>query len=108
MIAFVIKSGSRSIQFLQEELVKNFDVIRVMQCQLSPQGEPDVKWHCDGANHIKRQKAFENTRSLSIVGFTKATDRLHEQLCCRGSDYSLGKCMQRSVKHLKFQRTLWS
>ena len=108
MIAFVIKSGSRSIQFLQEELVKNFDVIRVMQCQLSPQGEPDVKWHFDGANHIKRQKAFENTRSRSIVGFTKATDQLHEQLCCRGSDYSLDKCMQRSVKHLKFQRTLWS
>ena len=56
-----------------------------------------------GENHIKRQKAFENTRSLSSFGFTKATDSLREQVCCRGSDPSLGKCMQRSVKLLNFK-----
>ena len=44
----------------------------------SPQGEADVKGHCDGANHIKRQKAFENTRSLSSFGFTETTDPLRE------------------------------
>ena len=55
-----------------------------MQCQLSPQGEADVKRYCDGAKHTKRQKAFQNTRSLSSFGFTKVTDSLNEQLCCRG------------------------
>ena len=68
----------------------------------SPQREADVKHHCDGANHIKCQKVFENTRSLSSFGFTKATDSLCEQVCCRGSDSRLGKCMQRSAKLLKF------
>ena len=42
------------------------------------QGEADVKPHCDGANHIKWQKALGNTRSLSSFGFTKATDPLVE------------------------------
>ena len=72
----------------------------------SPQRQSDVKRHCDGANHIKRQKVFENTRSLSSFRFTKATDSPREQVCCRGSDSRLGKCMQRSVKLLKFQRNL--
>ena len=57
----------------------------------SPRREADVKCHCDGANHIKRQKAFENTKLLRSFGFTKATYPLHEQLCCRGSDSRLGK-----------------
>ena len=74
----------------------------------SHQKEADVKRHCGGANHIKRQKAFENTTSLSSFGFTKATDSLREQVCCRGSDSGLGKCMQRSAKLLIFQRNFWS
>ena len=80
--------------------------LRNVSC--SPQKEADVKRHCDGANHIKRQKAFENTRSLSSFAFTKATDSLREQVCCRGSDSRLGKCMQRSATLLKCQRNLWS
>ena len=74
----------------------------------SPQKQADIRRHCAGGNHIKRQKAFENTRSLSTFGFTKATDPLRERVCCRGSNSRLGKCMQRSVKLLKFQINLWS
>ena len=82
----------------------------VCLCNVScfPQREADVKRHCDGANHIKRRKAFENTRSLSSFRFTKATDSPREQVCCRGSDSRQGKCMQRNVKLLKFQRNLRS
>ena len=69
----------------------------------SPQREADVKRHCDGPNHIKRQKAFENTRSLSSFVFTKATDSLREQVCSRGSYSRLDKCMQRSVKLLNLK-----
>lgn len=51
------------------------------------QGESDVKRHCEGANHIKRQKAIENTRSLATFGFTKATDPLREQVGTRDHRY---------------------
>ena len=72
----------------------------------SHQGETDLKCHCDGANHIKRQKALENTRSLCSFGFTKSTDPLRVQVRCWGLDSRLGKCTQRSVKLLKFQENL--
>ena len=75
----------------------------------SPQGEADVKRHCDGANHIKDQKAFKNTRLLSIFSFTKATDPFASKYVVEDRILSsLSKCMRRSVKPLKFQINLWS
>ena len=109
MLALATKSGSISIQFVQEKLLKNFDATcAYAMSAVLPKGRQMLKGHCNGANHIKRQKPFENTRSLSNLSFTEATDPLREQVCCRGSDSRLGKCMQRSVKLLKFQRNLWS
>ena len=56
MPALLTKSGSRSIQFLREELLKNLDatcmqrVCNLCNVSCSPQGESDVKFNCDGAN----------------------------------------------------------
>ena len=75
----------------------------------SPQGEADVKRHCDGANHIKDQKAFKNTRLLSSFSFTKVTDPFASKYVVEDRILRrLGKCMRRSVKPLKFQINLWS
>ena len=90
MLSIITKSGSRSIHFLQEELLKNFDAT-CAYAGCSHQGKADVKGHCDGANHIKCQKALENTKSLGSFGSTKATESLREQVCCRASDSRLGK-----------------
>ena len=43
-------------------------------------GESDVKRHCEGATHVKRQKAMENTHSLDRFGFTKASDPIRDQV----------------------------
>ena len=56
MPALLTKSGSRSIQFLREELLKNLDatcmqrVRNLCNVSCSPQDELDVKFNCDGAN----------------------------------------------------------
>ena len=46
----------------------------------SHHGESDVKRHCKGATHLKRQKAMENTHSLDRFGFTKASDPIRDQV----------------------------
>ena len=60
-----------------------------MQWQLYSPRKGSAKCHCDGANHSKCQKAFESTRLLGSFGFTKATDPLLEQVCCRGLDLKI-------------------
>ena len=75
----------------------------------SPQREADVKRHCDGANHIKRQTFAKPSKTSQLHKPSENQARsLREQVCCRGSDSRLGKCMQRSVKLLKFQRNFRS
>ena len=62
--------------------------------------------------HLRRKSSFrENYLVLLLMPalVTKSWSRSIQflQVCCRGSDFKLGNCMQRSVKLLKFQRNLW-
>ena len=75
----------------------------------SPQGEADEKRHCEGATHVKRWKAMENTYSLDMFEFTKASDPIRKQVSHICSDEILlmlkfFKCVLMSVSILPYTR----
>ena len=51
-----------------------------VQRELQPPGRIRCQKTLEGATHIKRQKAMENTHSLDRFGFTKASNPIPDQV----------------------------
>ena len=84
--------------FFQEELLKNFDAACVyVISRVVPKGVQTL-------TAIVMVKFTSSPKNLWRIqghwagGFAKARDQLCEEVCCRGLDSRLDKCMQRKVK----------
>ena len=72
MLALVTKRKSRSIQFLQEELLKNFDATCVFAIlAILPRGRQTLSATVMVQIISSAKKALENTRSLSSFSLLK-------------------------------------